>query len=53
MQMGIRKTPDLAQTSVHVLMKAFESDDAALQRLVTFLAKRNLSLGMKFPPQWK
>jgi hypothetical protein len=52
-RLGIRKTPDLAQTSVHVLAKVFRDDLNALHRLSAFLTKRNLSFGMKFPVQWE
>lgn len=52
-ELGIKTTPDLAQTSVQILAKAFVNDPLALQRITCFLDKRRLGLGMKFLPQWK
>jgi hypothetical protein len=52
LEMGIKTTPDLAQTSVHELARAFAGDEFAMKRLHAFLAKRGLAFGMKFLPQW-
>lgn len=49
--LGVKKTPDLAQTSIQVLAREFADDIEALDRLSAFLEKRNLSFGMKFPPK--
>ncbi len=53
LQIGIKITPDLAQTSVYELTRAFANDSFALGRLRKFLDKRDLAFGMKFRPEWK
>lgn len=50
LDVGIVRPSDLAQTSVEVLAHMF--DDLALQRISTFLAKRNLSFGMNLRLQF-
>lgn len=52
LEMGIKTTPDLAQTSVRELSEAFSDDEFAMKRLFAFLTKRDLAFGMKFLPQW-
>lgn len=52
LEMGIKTTPDLAQTSVQELAQAFSGDEFAMKRLHAFLTKRGLAFGMKFLPQW-
>jgi hypothetical protein len=52
LEMGIKTTPDLAQTSVRELSQAFAGDEFAMKRLSAFLTKRDLAFGMKFLPQW-
>ena len=52
LEMGIKTTPDLAQTTVSELAQAFSDDDFAMERLHSFLEKRGLEFGMKFLPEW-
>ncbi len=52
LEIGIKTTPDLAQTSVQELAQAFSGDEFAMKRLQAFLTKRGLAFGMKFLPQW-
>jgi hypothetical protein len=52
LEMGIKTTPDLAQTTVSELVQAFSDDGFAMKRLHSFLEKRDLEFGMKFLPEW-
>lgn len=52
LEMGIRTTPDLAQTSVQELKQIFLNDKFAMDRLHAFLTKRGLEFGTKFLPRW-
>jgi hypothetical protein len=52
LEMGIKTTPDLAQSSVRELEEAFAGDEFAMKRLHAFLEKRDLAFGMKFLPEW-
>ena len=52
LEMGIKTTPGLAQTSVDELSKDFAGDEFAMNRLHAFLTKRGLAFGMKFLPRW-
>ena len=52
LQMGIKTTFYLAQTSVYELSEAFAGNEFAMNRLHKFLTKRGLAFGMKFLPRW-